>query len=196
MPIGIAGSGSITGASTINGLTMPTDAIAPGLVKIIDQSFSASSAVSVNNCFSSTYDNYKMLLDINSFSTTDAWIFMRLRASGTDDSGANYQTVRVYAQSTSSGGDTNGGGDNTKFIIGYASSSYPDRPASSYDILSPNLARNTTILGTHYYVTSTALGTLNCVTGSHYQSTQFDGISFSLGAGTFGGTIRIYGYRN
>ena len=36
MPIGIAGSGSITGASTINGLTMPTDAIAPGLVKITD----------------------------------------------------------------------------------------------------------------------------------------------------------------
>ena len=49
--------------------------------------FSASTAVSVNGCFTSTYDNYLIVVDISATSANSIPQF-RLRLAGTDASGA------------------------------------------------------------------------------------------------------------
>lgn len=41
-------------------------AVAGGLVYITGSTFSASSAVNVNNCFSSTYENYRVVVSFTS----------------------------------------------------------------------------------------------------------------------------------
>lgn len=61
---------------------------AGGLQLITSQAFSASTAVNVNNVFSSTYTNYKVFVDYRSSGNMD--INLRMRTSGTDYSGAEY----------------------------------------------------------------------------------------------------------
>jgi hypothetical protein len=59
--------------------------INPGLTLIKTQSFSAVASSSVDDVFSTTYDNYRIILDITDF-TSDATVFAKLRVSGTDSS--------------------------------------------------------------------------------------------------------------
>jgi hypothetical protein len=54
----------------------------PGLVLLNTTSFSAVASQSVNDVFSSTYDNYRIVCEFSS--STDQEIFFRLRASGAD----------------------------------------------------------------------------------------------------------------
>jgi hypothetical protein len=69
------------------------------LTKITSQSFTASSSVNVNDVFSSTYKNYKVLLNLTS-STAGVNCFYRLRVAGADNSTANYATEVLNATGT------------------------------------------------------------------------------------------------
>ena len=77
-----------------------------GLVHINTTTFSAVSSVSVNNCFTSAYENYLILGNV--IGTAGTSIAARLRASGTDAT-TNYgdQYVQVlntaYTQGSRSG---------------------------------------------------------------------------------------------
>ena len=50
----------------------------PGLVYVAGTAFSAASSVSVNNCFTSTYDNYRIMMRI----TNSAAVNMQWRVRG------------------------------------------------------------------------------------------------------------------
>lgn len=80
-------------------------------VKITTQSFSASSAVNVNDVFSSTYKNYKVYLNMTG--TTAVNTFFRYRVGGADNSTANYNYQRLILNNTTfnnakGSGDTQG----------------------------------------------------------------------------------------
>ena len=68
--LAISAAGNVTGA---------------GLDLIVTQSFSAVSSVSLDNCFSGDYDNYRVLVHVKS-AAASGFIMMRLRSSGTDAS--------------------------------------------------------------------------------------------------------------
>ena len=71
-----------------------------GLQYITGASFTTATTVSLPaNTFSSTYRNYKLIFEINAL-TADADFNMRLRASGTDYAGAQYNTTFSGAAST------------------------------------------------------------------------------------------------
>ena len=76
-------------SSTATGLAWATPAGGGDVVRITTSSFTTSSAVNIDSCFSSTYDNYLILLNIDSVVSTTA-LQMRFRTGGTTNSSANY----------------------------------------------------------------------------------------------------------
>ena len=52
-------------------------------------SFTSASAISLNGCFSSTYENYRVMFQVSGTSANSN-ISFRMRSSGTDESGNNY----------------------------------------------------------------------------------------------------------
>lgn len=76
-----------------------------GMTLINTTSFSAVASVSVpNGTFSSTYTNYKIVTNIQS-ATGQVELLFRMRASGTDASGANYHSQLLSANGTSVTGE-------------------------------------------------------------------------------------------
>jgi hypothetical protein len=162
-----------------------------GLVLLNTTSFTGVSSQSINNVFTSTYDNYRVLYTPVASNTVSSH-FLRLRASGTDDTSANYQRQFLGADNTSVTGarGTNGTSFNMGDLIG------TDRDAVALDFFSPNLVRNTAIWKTQlrrYASTSTLIAMHSF---GHTSTTQFDGFTIAVtGAGiTISGEISVYGY--
>jgi hypothetical protein len=76
-----------------------------GLTLINTTSFSGVASVSVpNSTFSATYTNYKIVTNIQSASG-QVELFFRMRASGTDATGANYHSQNLLANNTTVAGE-------------------------------------------------------------------------------------------
>jgi len=185
MALGLNGSGTITGLSSTQdglGLTLvaPTSiASSSGSSSISGGTvtFTGVSSISLNGCFSSTYENYKVLL--TSIGSTTQDVYLRLRAAGTDDSGANYAW-------TNDGTNLTG---QTSTIISINEALYG---AAQGDIFGPALARSTVgISSARRPNTSTRQTSWN-----HSLATAYDGMTLYTSTGTMTGTLRVYGYRN
>ena len=162
---------------------------AGGLVLVNTTTFSAVSSVSVDNCFTSEYENYKLLMTMQG--STSGLIFSRMRASGSDDISSTYNTnlAAINGDPIYTYRNTPG----TYSDLGFASSTH--RASFVLDILEPALSQRTLISinsvgsnGAMYY--NTAGGSM------HGTPSPFDGISIAANSGTIAGTLRIYGYRN
>jgi hypothetical protein len=158
-----------------------------GLTLISKTSFSGVSTHSVNNVFTSTYRNYKYIVDITETSATSTSLSMRLRASGTDTS-ANYDNINLNTAGTVYSFRNEEGTDD--WPVTYIYSGAPDKSFGSGEILKPNLASKTMWSVFGRYQTTT----LWSAVGIQTDSTQFDGLSLIAGTGTMGGSISIYGY--
>jgi hypothetical protein len=191
MPTTITGTGTFTGATTINGLSLPSDNLQPGLNLINTTTFSAASTVSVNNCFSSLYQNYRII--INASATVDQGLAIRMRSSGTDNTTAAYTRQRIYGDNTSIVGSRNA--SDTSWISGQSiyTSANGNSPLS-LDIYDPYIATYTSYTSLQAY--SYAGSTLYISSGLHAVSNIFDGLTIYISSGTLTGTLRIYGYRN
>ena len=170
-------------------LVIPTSVTGGTLATNGAVTFSASSGVSVNGCFNTTYDNYRMVLNITSKGTSANTNF-RFRVGGTDNTASSYNwTASYYLASNNfqSYRTTNGSLAQVFNSIGQ------DKEQASIEIYGPNLAATTaaSISGSH------GAGDINW-NGSlgHSTSTQFDGFTIYPSTGTLTGTIRIYGYNN
>jgi len=159
-----------------------------GLAHINTTTFTSQASVSINNVFTSAYQNYRLVLNILGVSGTN--LRFRMRASGTDDTGSNYASQYVYGSNTSITGARETGQTAAWFIS--ASTSY--EVIAAYDIGSPQLAKQTSVVGSHVF----ASGTVEVITwaANHNQATAYDGITFLIPGGSFTGTARIYGYKN
>jgi len=174
--LAISASGNVTGA---------------GLDLITTQSFSAVSSVSVNNCFSAAYQNYKVVMTYRGSGAGQ--LLWRLRASGTDATGSNYYTQRAMF---------------------YGSTSNPARFAAEAfyrvgstdanialcsltgDVFSP-FAPETTVVQTQDFSNTDATNSTLGIWGAvHSLTTSYDGFTAWNNGGTITGTIRVYGYRN
>jgi hypothetical protein len=80
-----ADSGETTG--------MKWAASAGGLSLISTTTFSAVASQSINDVFSSTYTNYKLILEIRG--TTAAQTTLRMRVSGSDNTASNYSAAQL-----------------------------------------------------------------------------------------------------
>jgi hypothetical protein len=146
--------------------------------------FSSTTSLSVNGCFTSAYQNYKIVFNFNP-SDNDG-MTLRLRLSGTDATGStDYKWSTLYMNGTTvanNGGSSTG----TNYAI-FSSTSTSNGSRGSWDIFSPNQAIPTSGVCTRTYTT---LGEYSHFV--HTVSTAYDG--FTIAGGAFTGTIRIYGY--
>lgn len=180
-----SGSVSIDAPATGSNVTLelPTDSIKPGLVLVAAQSFSAVSSVSVNNCFSGTYRNYRILI---SYSATAFDMLMRFRSAGSDVSTNNHARTLLYVTNSASGSQAS--------------------TLSSWQFASHNSGVNIVALDVFGPALSAAkygLATLYAGDSSFQAygfgggpTTAMDGLSLISNSGTLTGTLRVYGYRD
>ena len=174
--LGSTGSVAVAGALTGAGMDL-----------IATQSFSSSSIVSFNNCFTSTYENYKIVWTANSVSSLGT-ILLRLRASGTDNTTTNYGSSGVYALFAGTVSGTGYNAQNYWAIHYCANTSSQHR---SIELMQPQVAYNTSFGSVGSNADANAY-----YAGWFGATTQFDGFSILPGSGTMTGTVRVYGYRN
>ena len=184
-------------SSASTGLKWATPAVsASGLTFITGAAFSAVASVSLpTSTFTSTYTNYKLVFNITSAAGAAAETRFRMRASGTDDTAANYymggMTVTYTAVNTAV--NVNGG-----TYIPYGSIAAGSGGISSQStqfemtLFSPQTSSATvfTTMGGRGSWTWTAQ------TGVNNSSTAFDSLTYFVDAGTITGNYRVYGYQN
>ena len=72
-----------------------------GLNRIYTTTFSGVNSISLpNDTFTSTYDNYRIIINVDSISSGSTTSNFRLRAAGVDNSSANYDLTSQEAYST------------------------------------------------------------------------------------------------
>ena len=151
--------------------------------------FTGVSSISLNGVFTSGYDYYRIMADIGT--STTAWISMRIRVSGSDN------TSSVYTQ---------------QFMVSYTStvtaaqslsaSSWPNilYPATAnpaifaMDLSNPAVAAYTSGV----WDAQRGDGTVSTQNGAlaHASASGYDGFTLTVASGTITGTVRVYGYQN
>jgi hypothetical protein len=169
-----------------NAIDTTVDGLGVGLVHIETQSASAVAAVNFNDVFSSSYDNYRLIFDIEG-STTNT-VNLRFRAAGTDASGANYDFIFTSLTTTAA---VSNNVNNTNIIIGSLRESHK----SSYitDIFRPFFSEKTRIATNGTRTFNAVQGYI--MNGEHQLTNSYDGFSLLASSGTFvSGSISLYGY--
>jgi hypothetical protein len=165
----------------------------PGLVLINTTSFSgvASQALTADT-FTSAYDNYLIVLKLSA-ATSDANVFLKMRASGVDSS-VNY--YYAYLGLTSSNITLNKNGSNVTdgFLLSEVDTGSSAKPTFvRFEIYNPKIAEPTSlILQASISTTAGTPFTLNGG-GVHTPSTAYDSANFISSDGNISGSITVYG---
>lgn len=161
-------------------------ATASGLTLLSKTTLSSTTNVSLNNVFSSTYDNYRILYQ-GHFSAGATDVEMRLRVSGTDNSSAVYYGGRG---TTDISGTflANGTSGATKWFM-----CTPTTASGHFaiDVMKPfDVTFKTTFSGTFV---SRHLDRMGYNAGFHDTEASYDGFSIFF-ANACIGTLSVYGY--
>ncbi len=158
--------------------------LTPGINLVKTQTIGTSvTSVTVTNAFSSTYDNYRILI-----SGVDCTVTTNTRIQFGSATSAYYgsQLYDSYGGGATGTDRTNNGSSLIIGVTGVADNTY-----TSLDVHAPNLAKITAVSGTYY-----GGGYSGWFGGEQNSTTQFTGFTILPGTGTFtGGTISVYGYR-
>jgi len=164
-------------------------ASAGGLTLITTQAFSGSSSQSINNCFSTTYANYRVIFYLTDASAQTN-IQARLRVSGSDATGANYNQAGWIQYGTTLTYDNSTANTSWTFSGMNTASSGQCAEGVSADIYRPFLTAKTaaTLISTQNVDTARGRGLV------HTSDTSYTGITFFPLTGTMTGSVSIYGY--
>lgn len=174
-------SGDVLNASDMN---------AVGMWKTSATTFTSASSHSVNNCFSSSYDAYRVVVYWTSSTTLQ--VTMRLRVGGVDNSGASSYGITTLRAFDSTTGSTSA----NQSSFAFSGVAQTERAMAVFDIVQPAVAVHTLING----ITTQGLITENskCTTfwGRHDQSVAYDGFTLIASTGNITGYVKVFGYRN
>jgi hypothetical protein len=178
-------------------LVVPTSvAVGSGSGSVSTQgtvTFSGASSISLNSCFSANYSNYKMILNITSFSANN-YPVLRLRSGTTDNSSTNYNAAFIERASTGTTVTGYAGSSSTGFQLGYTVN---NGSFNTLELFSPfetdytgyfnlSTSKNATVSSPNY---------VEYKAGTMSVTTPYDGCSIVAGSGTLTGTVRVYGYK-
>jgi hypothetical protein len=174
------------GVSTFFGAAGP--AASSGLTLIT--SGSISNTTSVNNCFSATYQNYKIVLNSYVGPAADTVRF-RLRVGGADNSAANYSALGITCN-LNTGTLSASTQKNATFWSISQSNDMANGLSTSWDLLNPFEAKNTNYTPLTFFYGDLTESFL--ASGIHVSATSFDGFTIFPNSGTLTGTYKVYGY--
>ena len=150
--------------------------------------FSGVSSVSLNGCFSSSYDNYFITLDdlIKDTGAGDLQIYLRLRVSGTDSSTGYYwgQHYSLWGSSTGGQGNLNNG---SYFVAAGANNTI--KSSSLIWLQNPFTTKMT-----DFQTLQTRQDASSYAGGYNSATTSYTGFSIVTASNLLTGTIRVYGY--
>ena len=151
---------------------------------------SGTTSVLLNNCFSSAYDNYKIMVG-NLTASAGNLLSYQMSSSGTAVGTSTYSHQRNYTQGTTTGGERTGPTTSSSLsYIGTGALNYV-----SFEIMNPFLSTITKTISHGNYSDPTFPYYIDVFTGYHSTAASYDGIRiFSIS--TMSGTIRVYGYNN
>jgi len=185
------GSGTLYFTSTGVSIYFPSAVTASSgaLTLITTGTLSAASSVTVDTCFTSTYDEYKLLVDVTG--STSASLTLQMRNAGSTISTANYQWFRT-------GFNKDGATDNaaaegqSSWLFGYLAT-IPS--VFVINIFSPldNANQQQSAFGASTNAANSAAAIYS--TGMRYNQNQvFDSFVMSASSGNMTGTVRVYGF--
>jgi len=182
-------SPTFTGTVTLTGATVV--GLASGLTYITSGTATGASSLSINNCFTASYQNYRVMVNISASSGNTDFLW-RYRASASDNSTANHYgyVTRVAADGSTANQGSSG---TTAWTVGGGYSSLAGT-RMAFDVYSPQLAAKTDATVSGFSLTTSG-GQVYMVGGCQFNATtQFDGFTIYPASGTFTGTVRVYGY--
>ena len=180
-----------TGLQTYNGSAWVTWGTAPtgGLTLISTTTIgTAVASVTVSNAFSSTYDNYKIMISGGVASTT-CGLRMTLGATATGYYFAGYYTGASWVATVNGDAAAN----TTFWTVGNGTTNIL---SGNIELIAPNLAKMSSYTSTFVSgVTTNGYGQHN--QGVLNDTTQYTAFTITTSTGTLtGGTIKVYGYQN
>lgn len=173
------------------------DSSASGLSLITTQSFTGAGAVNVNNCFSSTYENYKIIMNLTGVNYDGNW-YMRLRVSATDSS-AGYDTMQAGVTRANAANNVTNSAASYWLLSTTDAGTNVHAYTASMDVHHANLAQYTTATVNTSSVTTAGVPYGAAGSMLHQVATAYDGFTIGAdgaGGSTITGTLRVYGYKN
>ena len=170
------------------------DALLPGLVLVAKASWVSGGTLSVDNCFTSTYSSYRLVISNAKHATTAVNVLFRLRAGGVDKGSAGYYWSRQYiAMGGGSGGFT--GGSNSADIQPGIVATTANAGSGVIDLHDPQQSAITTC--TFQGIWAATTGETGQGSGWLNTTDSYDGFSLIANTGNFTSLdVRVYGYRN
>lgn len=186
-------AGTVLTASDTNtyltnaGLVYITQAVAGG----------AATSLSINNCFTTTYENYRITIDYFQPSLASRGLLMRMRVGGVDATGADYIYALPGIYSDGSSSNTSSTGTNQLDTGVFNSSTAIAVCSSVIDLFAPYKAERT-MMNISSMLYNSQFGSRVGI-GEHNLLTAYDGFTlFTSGAGANITNLRVkvYGYRS
>lgn len=181
--LAISAAGNVTGT----GLDLIASVNATGVSNII-----------ISNCFTSSYQNYRLIITnvlTSNAAATD--INMRLRSGTTSSSGSHYYAARTYSEMVSGGSlSAVGYAALTAWTLAQQNSGFSNGIfTSACDILRPAEIWPTFL---HHVGSGQGGGNWYQITGVHGQNqyVAYDSLDIFPQSGNISATVRLYGYRN
>jgi hypothetical protein len=157
--------------------------------------FSGASSVSINGCFSSAYQNYRIVTNLTTPSAALS-VSWRLRVSGTD-AATNYGYASQYAYiSINAGGQEVNGGNALTSFPRLVHGSTTGGGSSSADVYRPFEAVETIATGVGMDYDTNTGAVLFQKGWRHTTASSYDGFTLIPSTSTITGTVRVYGYKN
>ena len=165
-----------------------------GLVYITRTTFSSSTAVNVDNCFTSNFTNYVITLNMTGASANTN-VNMRLRTGGSTDASSVYNLAGFisYMGSSILSAASSGGPTTDWFLGSHDINNYPNMPFR-IEVMNPQVAYRTAIFSMGWQPVNPQ-PYYRHIGGVTNNTTQYDGFSILASSGTFSGSVTVYGYR-
>ncbi len=167
-------------------------AAASGLTLIAKSSASGAASHTVSNCFTSTYEKYRVVYQFSSFGAANNDLTLQLTVAGTPTT-SGYSCQRMMVNGSSTGFSSNPyGTDEWDFI--YGGSSYPASTFGAIEFGDPQKASVSTY--TQNGTARSGSTTFFFINGGMLDnSTQYDGFKVVGTGGNFSADFYIYGYQ-
>jgi len=162
-----------------------------GLVCVkAETAFTTASSVTADAVFTSSYTNYRLLINAVMSGSSTTFMNMKFRISGTSTSTLYSYSEAIWTGSAWSGAQV---ANNSSYLL-MAGGSGP-RTIIQAEISAPQLASTTMVVNEGQWANNTDSNPYRRIgAGNQGSSSQFDGIELLTSSGTMTGTYAIYGY--